>query len=95
MNVISWKRLQRFAKRHPDALPALHRWHDGAKRAAWRNIVDVRRVFPRADAVGLLTVFNIRGNRYRLIVRIDYRWQVIFIKEVITHGKYDKGGWKQ
>ena len=73
----------------------MHRWHDAAKRAAWRNIIDVRREFPHADAVGPVTVFNIRGNRYRLIVRIDYRWQVIFIKEVITHGKYDKGGWKQ
>jgi len=95
VNVISWKTLQQFANRHPDALAALERWHDAAKRANWRSLVDVRKEFPHADAVGALTVFNIRGNRYRLIVRIDYRWQVIFIKNVTTHHEYDRGGWRE
>lgn len=95
MNVIGWRSFHQFSKRHPDALPALERWYDAAKRAAWRNLMDVRKEFPAADAVGSLTVFNIRGNRYRLITRIDYRWQVIFIKAVLTHAEYDRGNWKE
>lgn len=95
VNVIAWRSLQQFAERHRDALPALQRWYDAARRATWRNLIDVRKEFPAADAVGPLTIFNIRGNRYRLITRIDYRWQVIFIKAVHTHAEYDRGDWKQ
>lgn len=57
--------------------------------------MEVRKEFPATDAVGPLTVFNIRGNRFRLITRIDYHWQVIFIKAVLTHAEYDRGGWKR
>ena len=95
MTVIGWKRLQKFAGKHRDALPALERWHDAARRAGWRSLIDVRKDFSAADAVGPLTVFNIRGNRFRLIVKIDYRWQVIVVKAVLTHDEYDRGGWKE
>lgn len=95
VNVLNWRTVQQFTKRHRDALPALQRWYDAAKRAAWRSLVDVRKEFPTADAVGPLTIFDIRGNRYRLIARIDYRWQVIFLKAVLTHAEYDRGGWKK
>jgi len=57
--------------------------------------MDVRQVYPQADAVGELTVFNIKGNAYRLIVKIEYRWEQIYIRRVLTHAEYDKGDWKQ
>jgi mRNA interferase HigB len=50
--------------------------------------------YPKAEAVGNFTVFNIRGNRYRLIASINYVQQVIYIKYVLTHAEYDKDGWK-
>lgn len=54
-------------------------------KAVWINLVDVQKVFSSAEAVGNFTVFNIKGNKYRLIVSIDYTKQLIFIKYVLTH----------
>jgi mRNA interferase HigB len=73
--------------------PLLH-WYQPAKRAAWRNLVDVRRDFPQADAVGIATLFNIAGDKYRLIAVIKYRWQVIYLRHILTHAEYNKGKWK-
>jgi len=70
-------------------------WYKVAKCAEWKNLVDVRKVYPHADYVDPYTVFNIKGNTYRLIVKIEYRWQIIFVKNLLTHDEYDKGGWKR
>jgi mRNA interferase HigB len=51
-------------------------------------------VYPHADFVDPFTVFNIKGGRYRLIVKIEYRWQMIFVKYLLTHKEYDKGAWE-
>ncbi len=55
---------------------------------------DVRRTFSSADAVGKWAVFNIKGNRYRLIVEINYTFRRIYIRHVLTHAEYDRGGRK-
>jgi mRNA interferase HigB len=60
----------------------------------WQNFVDLRQVFPSADQVGNLTVFNIGGNNYRLITLVDYKYQKVFIRHVLTHAEYDKEEWK-
>ena len=70
-------------------------WYKVAKKAEWKSLVDVKQTYSSADYVDPYTVFNIRGNRYRLIVHIKYEWQTIFIKHVLTHEEYDKGDWKQ
>jgi mRNA interferase HigB len=70
-------------------------WHKVAKHAEWKNLAEVRNVYPHADPVGPYTVFNIKGDTYRLIVKIEYRWQTIFVKHLLTHAEYDRGGWKQ
>jgi mRNA interferase HigB len=70
-------------------------WHRVAKAAAWHSMVDVRRAYPHADFVDPYTVFNIKGNAYRLIVKIEYRWQMIFVKGLMTHQEYDRGEWKK
>lgn len=95
MNIIGWKAIQSFTRTHPDSLAALNRWYVAAKNASWTNLVDARKEFPHADLVGPLTVFNVRGNRYRLIVRIDYKWQVISVEDILTHPEYDREGWKK
>ncbi|MDJ0554632.1 MAG: type II toxin-antitoxin system HigB family toxin [Microcoleaceae cyanobacterium MO_207.B10] len=56
--------------------------------------MEVQSVFPTAEAVGNFTVFNIKGNRYSLIVSIDYQRQLIYIKYILTHAQYDKEYWK-
>lgn len=70
-------------------------WYKIAKNAEWQNLTEVKRVYPHADYVAPYTVFNIKGNEYRLIVKIEYRWQIIFVRSLLTHAEYDKGGWKK
>jgi mRNA interferase HigB len=70
-------------------------WHKVANAASWQNLVDVRKVYPHADFVDPYTVFNIKGGAYRLIVKIEYRWQIIFVKHLLPHDEYDKGDWKK
>jgi mRNA interferase HigB len=69
-------------------------WYIVATSASWKSLVDVRKVYPSADYVDPYTVFNMKGNAYRLIVKIEYRWQMIFVKHLLTHAEYDKGAWK-
>lgn len=94
VHVISRKRLREFADTHPDSEKALDAWYRIAKRARWTKLLDVQQVYPAAEAVGRFTVFNIRGNHYRLITAIHYPSQAIFIRAVLTHADYDKDGWK-
>jgi mRNA interferase HigB len=79
--------------------PALERpigeWQKVAQQATWESLVDVRQVYPHADYVEPYAVFNIKGNAYRLIVKIEYRWQMICVKHLLTHAEYDQGGWKK
>src|SRR2546423_508109 len=100
MTVINEGRLSEFSKGHPDARKALAAWLQVAEEASWRNIVDVRGVFPSADGVEVrkgvvVTVFNIRGNLYRLITIIIYAAQTIDIVDVLTHAQYSKDAWKR
>lgn len=94
MHVISYKAIREFVAEHPDASTPLDVWYRVAKRAKWQNLVEVRETYPHADPVGRFTVFNIKGNDYRLVVIIDYRGRRIFIKGVFTHVEYDKDKWK-
>ena len=93
MHVISRKKLLEAAERHRDLAGPLDVWYRIAKKAEWRNLVDVKRVFPTADAAGRFTIFNIKGNAYRLVAEINYRTQEIFLRHVLTHAEYSKGNW--
>lgn len=94
MRIISKKALREFWLKHADAEESLLAWYRVVKAATWRHLADVKTIYPHADLVGDLTVFNIKGNDYRLIVRINYVHQVIYIKAVETHANYDKDRWK-
>ena len=95
MQIISRRRLLKAAQRHGDGLgTALDVWYRIAYRASWKSLADVRQVFPSADGVGKYTVFNIKGNSYRLITVIFYP-KTLFIREVLTHTEYDKGSWNK
>ena len=94
VHVISYKRLRKFGELHADCHDALDNWFKVAKKAEWSNLVEVQSIFPKAEAVGNFTVFNIKGNHYRLIASIDYKKQLVFIKYILTHAEYDKGSWK-
>lgn len=94
MHVLSRKKLKEAAERHADLEGPLDAWFRIAKKAVWRNLADVRRTFSSADAVDKWTVFNIKGNQCRLITEINYAGGRIYIRHVLTHAEYDRGGWK-
>ena len=95
MHVISRKRLLEAVAVHPDLAEPLDVWYRIAKRAEWRCLADVRQTFHAADVVGGYTVFNIKGNHFRLVCEINYRTGRLYIRNVLTHAEYDKGAWKQ
>jgi mRNA interferase HigB len=85
--VISRAAILRFAERHPDALVPLINWYRITRRADWNSLTDVRKDFGHADVVGRRTVFNIKGNDYRLVARVKYQTKRVFILNVLTHAE--------
>jgi mRNA interferase HigB len=86
--------LRDFCNQYPDACEPLYNWYRVSEKATWQNLVEVQFLYKSAEAVGNFTVFNIRGNRYRLIVDLIYHRQVIYVKYVLTHALYDRELWK-
>jgi mRNA interferase HigB len=95
LHIITRKRLNDFAALHPDTKSALEHWYWLMKSGAFQSFAELRAVFPSADLVGKLTVFNIGGNKVRLIAAIHYNRQKIYIRAVLTHAEYDGGKWKE
>jgi mRNA interferase HigB len=85
MHIITFTRLRQFWEKHPDAEPALRLWYTRVKGMRFVNMAEVNQLFSSADKVRRLTVFNIKGNNYRLIVRIEYQRQKIYVRHVLTH----------
>ena len=94
MHIVSRKKLREFGRIERAAEPLLDGWYRTAKRARWRNIAEVREIYPHADIIGKCVVFNIGGNKYRLIVKFEFLKQTAYIKFVLTHKEYDKNKWK-
>jgi mRNA interferase HigB len=95
MHVISKKVLRQFWEKYPDSQIPLTRWLKIMDKQGFSNFASLRSVFPSVDQVGDLTVFNIGGNKYRLIASVHFNRDKIYIRYVLTHLEYDKGGWKK
>ncbi len=95
MHIITRKRLNEFAEKYPETKTALANWYNLAKRHNFLNLVELKAIFSSADQVGKLTVFNIGGNKVRLIAAIHYNRNRIYIRAVLTHAEYDEGKWKE
>ena len=94
MHVISEKKLREFWAEHPDAETPLKAWIKVTREARWEKFADVREVYAHADQVGKLTVFNIGGNKFRLVVVIHFNRGKAYVRRVLTHEAYDRGAWK-
>ena len=70
-------------------------WYRITRRAGWGSLTEVRSDFAHADIMGRRTVFNIHGNSYRLIARVNYNTKRVFILHILTHVEYSKGDWKR
>ena len=90
MRVIALKNIRDFCLRHPPAAPALKAWTEEARCALWRTPQDIKN---RYNNVGFLgrnrVVFNIKGNEYRLVVAVAYRFEAVYLKFLGTHAQYD------
>ena len=95
MHVITRKRLNEFAEKYPESKSALAHWYTLAKRNTFSNFAQLKAVFPTADQVGRLTVFNIGGNKVRVVAALRYNRRKIYIRAVLTHSEYNEGKWKE
>ena len=95
MHIISRKALRLFWEQHPDSQTALARWFKVMRQTKFRNFVELRAAFPSADKVGHWIVFNIGGNKYRLITSIHFNRGKVYVRHVLTHQTYDQGSWKR
>lgn len=93
MRVIKRGALVAFWERHPDARASLEAWYAVVRQATWRNPAEMRSVYGNGDIVGRRTVFNIAGNKYRLIARVNYPAQRIFVLFILSHAEYSRGKW--
>jgi mRNA interferase HigB len=90
MQIVSRKPLREFAEKHPQAEPLVDAWYRRVLRTTWNNPADVKRTYATADVLpDNRIVFNIGGNNYRLVVRINYHRQAVYIRFIGTHAEYD------
>jgi mRNA interferase HigB len=94
MHLITKKTLQTFWQQHPDSKTALERWSQIIEKNNFDSFAQLRVTFPSADRVGKLIVFNVGGNKYRLIAAIHFNRNKVYIRHLLTHAEYDKNNWK-
>ncbi|MBM3180873.1 MAG: type II toxin-antitoxin system HigB family toxin [Chloroflexi bacterium] len=91
MRIISRKILREFWEKHPDSRQQLQAWYIDVKHANWTSPTDIKEIYPHASIlVDNRVVFNIKGNKYRMIVIIQYRFGQVYIHFVGTHQEYDR-----
>ena len=91
MRVIAKKTLRDFWEKHADSEQQLKAWFQEAERAVWKSPKGIKKNYPSASILAdNRVVFNIKGNNYRLIVKINYDYQMVWIRFVGTHAEYDK-----
>ena len=97
MHVISKKMLREFWEnpKYRNAEKLMKEWFQTVSDAEWHRFADVKSTFSSCDQVGSKTVFDVGGNKYRIIAFIDYECQRLFVRAVLDHKDYDKGNWKK
>lgn len=100
MWIVTKRRLRDYGTQHPDAWGWLENWYNIASAAIWEDLDDVRRTFPHADAVKVgsgrsATVFNVCGNKHRMITAIHYNTSKVFVLDLMPHAEYSRGRWKE
>ena len=94
MKLVSNKALREFAARHPDAAQPLQDFRHLVEHGTFTSFAQLKAAFATVDKVGERYVFNMGGNKYRLIAAIAFRAGLMWVKAVLTHTEYDQGAWK-
>jgi mRNA interferase HigB len=94
MHLISAGKLKEGSAKYPDVENQIKSFYKKVEKSNWQSLIEVQQDYKSAESVGKFTVFNIKGNNYRLILDIDYEEQVAYFKYFLTHAEYDKEEWK-
>lgn len=95
MHIITRKRIQEFITKYPDSESSLENWYRIVRHTEYNSFNELRQHFRSADYVDGFVVFNISGNKYRLIAAVHFNRKKIYIREILTHQEYDKDKWKK
>ena len=103
MRAISPKKLREFSRKYPDAAAPLDAWLRFVREGRFNNPADLKRAFSTVDLVPirrgnknvLYYIFNIGGNKFRLVATIHFNTQILFIRDILSHQEYDAGKWKR
>ncbi len=99
MHIISWGAIRAFVGKHPESQAPMRAWFDLVAARPFQGFADLRSVFPAVDRVRLPSgqerfIFNVGGNKYRVVCSIHFNRARVYIRFVLTHAEYDKGDWK-
>lgn len=94
MHIIKKKAIEDFVEKYPESRSSMFGWYRVLQKANPKNLVELREYCRSADRVGDLYAFNLGGNNFRLIAAIHFNRQKLFIRHVLTHEEYHRGGWK-
>ena len=95
MHIISKRRLREFWGENPESKNPLLNWYQIVNRVDWQDFSDIRETYRSTDVYKDCVIFNVGGNKYRLITKIRYQINRVYIRFVMTHKKYDKDKWKE
>jgi mRNA interferase HigB len=90
VQIVGVNKMEKFAKKHAAAKSPLEHWRGATASASWKNPAELKVTFGSASIVDLETIFNIAGNKYRLIALVDYAAQAVVVRDVLTHAEYDR-----
>lgn len=99
MRITTETKIRDYVRKHPNAKASLSNWITLTKESTWKNIQEIRAIFPHADLVTVASgrtviIFNISGNNHRLITALHFNTRMAFILKILTHAQYDKNNWK-
>ena len=95
MHIITRKRITEFVKKYPDSRSSLDTWYRIIKKTNYNSFSELKQHFSSADYVEGFIVFNISGNKYRLIAAIHFNRKKVYIRHILTHQEYDRDKWKR
>jgi mRNA interferase HigB len=95
MHIISRKMIYDFGEKYPETMNSPKRWYNLIKEQKFNNLVEIKNVFSDVDYIEGLYIFNIGGNKARLIATINFKNSKIYIKTILSHSEYDKDKWRQ
>jgi len=95
VRIIGRKVIEEFKRNHADSRSPLDNWQRVVSSRGWNNLAELKQVFSSADLVESHLVFNIGGNKYRLIANVSCKAKTLLVREILTHQEYDREGWKK